>query len=75
MQQGLPVAGYRPQQQDAIDRVNHNKRLEEELLRVLDTYKQMSEVDQRWLAVGRTEIEAAFMAINRAIFKPERVRL
>jgi hypothetical protein len=35
----------------------------------------MSEVDQRWLAIGRTHIEQGFMAINRSIFRPERVKL
>jgi hypothetical protein len=32
-------------------------------------------VDQRWLAIGRTHIEEAFMAINRAVFQPQRVKL
>jgi len=72
---GLPVHGYRPQDGGAIDRVNANKRHEEEMLRVLDAMKQMPEIDQRWLAIGRTHIEQGFMAINRAIFKPTRVAL
>jgi hypothetical protein len=72
---GLPVSGYRAQQQDAVDRVNANKLAEENILRLLDGYKQMSEVDQRWLAIGRTHIEQGFMAINRSIFRPERVKL
>ncbi len=32
-------------------------------------------IDQRWLAIGRAHLEQAFMAINRAIFKPGRVEL
>jgi hypothetical protein len=72
---GLPVAGYRPQDAAAIDLVNDNKRLEEEVLRALDSLANSPAVDQRWLAVGRTHIEVAFMSINRAIFKPRRIDL
>lgn len=72
---GLPVSGYRPQGQEKIVQVNANKNIEEEVLRILDKMKEDPEVDQRWLAIGRTEIEKGFMSVNRAVFKPERVRL
>lgn len=84
---GLPVAGYRAQPPEAVAQVNQFKVLEERLLRLLDglrdgitVYDQTGpcgviEVDQRWLAVGRTHLEQAFMAINRSVFKPERVKL
>jgi hypothetical protein len=73
--QGLPVSGYRPQPTANVEAVNANKRQEEIILRVLDILAKNKDVDQRWLAIGRTHIEQAFMAINRAIFKPARVRL
>jgi hypothetical protein len=72
--QGLPVAGYRPQTDAAVDLVNKNKKMEEAILMVLDVLAQ-TEADKRWLAIGRTHIEQGFMAINRSIFKPERVKL
>lgn len=72
---GLPIAGYRRQPTVVIDLVNDNKRMEEEILRDLDSLAMSPEVDKRWLAIGRTKIEEAFMAINRAIFKPDRVKL
>jgi hypothetical protein len=72
---GLPVAGYRPQSNDNVARVNVNKQLEERVLRQLDELKNDPTVDQRWLAIGRTAIENGFMAVNRSIFKPERVAL
>lgn len=72
---GLPVSGYRPQPQWAVDAVNANKRLEESVLRITDYLSSLSDVDKRWLAIGRTHIEEGFMAVNRAIFKPERIRL
>ena len=72
---GLPVAGYKPQSAGAIDLVNHNKQVEEIVLRVLDELAGIEGVDKRWLAVGRTQIEQGFMAVNRAVFKPGRITL
>lgn len=72
---GLPVEGYRPQGDDKIALVNHNKQLEELVLRTLDELKLMSSIDQRWLAIGRTDIEKGFMAVNRAVFQPGRAKL
>lgn len=72
---GLPVAGYQPQSEDKVALVNVNKHLEEQVLRQLDLLKADMGIDQRWLAIGRTGIEQAFMAINRSIFKPTRITL
>lgn len=72
---GLPVAGYRPQPTAAIDLVNANKHLEEKILRALDSFATCPDVDKRWLAIGRTHLELAWMAVNRSIFKPTRVKL
>lgn len=73
--EGLPVKGYRPQSETNVAKVNLNKIKEEDMLSILDSYKEDPEIDQRWLAIGRTQLEQAFMAINRAIFKPERIQL
>lgn len=73
--QGLPVHGYQAQTGDSVSKVNHNKTMEEEVLRRLDVLRNDREVDQRWLAIGRTAIENGFMAVNRSIFKPKRVGL
>lgn len=72
---GLPVAGYRPQSSDRVATVNENKTLEEMVLRQLDKLVTSKECDGRWLALGRTHLELAFMAINRAVFQPTRVTL
>ena len=71
----IPVAGYKPQSQETIDLVNKNKNIEEETLRHLDHLASLDLVDKRWLAIGRTNLEQAFMAINRSIFKPNRINL
>lgn len=72
---GLPVAGYRTQSEANVARVNLNKEMEELALRTLDQLKDDPSVDQRWLAIGRTKMEEAWMAINRSIFKPGRAKL
>lgn len=71
----LPVAGYTSQSNDAVNTVNRNKQAEERVLRLLDELASTIGTDQRWLAVGRTHIEQGFMAINRAVFRPTRIRL
>ena len=75
--EGLPVEGYRPQPQNAIDTVNEHKVIEERLLRRLD--QMMSKgghvYDGRWLAIAKNHFEQGFMALNRAVFKPGRVKL
>jgi hypothetical protein len=72
---GLPVAGYQPQTDERISLVNANKTLEEMCLRNLDVLRNLAGIDQSWLADGRRDLEKAWMAINRAIFRPSRVRL
>lgn len=74
----LPVAGYKPQPLINIDLVNGHKEAEERLLRHLDNLLDVRlhpGIDKRWLAIGRTHLEQAFMAINRAVFQPQRITL
>ena len=55
--------------------VNVNTVLEETVLRQLDLLAEDPQVNKRWLAIGRTEIEKGFMAVNRSVFKPGRLKL
>ncbi|PYE87508.1 DUF7681 family protein [Phyllobacterium leguminum] len=71
--EGLPIPGYQPQTDGAIQLVKANKELEEHLLRLLDAFQTNDDIDKRWLAIGRTHIEQGFMAINRAVFRPTRI--
>lgn len=81
----LPVSGYKPQTTEKVDIVNGFKADEERILRKLDSLANVARaeanrgdvptVDQRWLAIGRTQLEQAFMAINRSVFQPGRVSL
>jgi hypothetical protein len=73
--QGLPVAGYRTQSEANVALVNGNKQDEELVLRQLDRMTGNPAFDQRWLAIARTHFEQGYMALNRAIFQPARVKL
>lgn len=76
MVEGLPVHGYVDQPQSAIDLVNTLKLAEESLLRMMDEMRDKGhQYDQRWLAIARTQLEQGYMALNRSIFKPTRVKL
>lgn len=70
-----PVAGYKPITQERLDAVNANKNAEEQILRILDSMVGDDRWDQRWLSIGRTHFEQAFMALNRSIFRPGRIVL
>jgi hypothetical protein len=73
--QGLPVPGYKPQSDENVNLVKTFKEAEEKILRALDELSNLEAIDKRWLAIGRTDLEKAFMAINRSVFKPSRVVL
>lgn len=73
--EGLPIPGYVAQSTVALDLVSVNKRIEEECLRVLDRLAENPDTDKRWLAIGRTAIENGWMAVNRSVFRPTRVKL
>ena len=75
MHEGLPVAGYQPQTETRVDLVNANKQTEERLLRLIEGLARDDIGDPRCLALARTELQAGFMWLNRAIFQPGRVRL
>ena len=73
--EGLPVHGYKPQGKEALDLVNANKAVEELVLSMFDELGARDDIDPRWLAIGRSQIEQGFMAVNRAVFQPERMQL
>lgn len=72
---GLPVKGYQPQSDKNVETVNINKQLEELFLRQLDKLAEDPLTDKRWIAIARTNMEQSFMAMNRAVFQPGRVKV
>ena len=71
----LPVKGYTEQSDANIKTVNDNKKIEERVLRQLDRMTEDKNLDQRMIALARTNVQEAFMWANRAVFQPERIDL
>jgi hypothetical protein len=72
-----PIFGYKDVKPVTQELVDANKEREERLLRAVDEWNKINEayLDHRWLAIARTHFQQGFMAMNRAIFKPQRISL
>lgn len=89
--EGLPVAGYKPQSSEKIDLVNGFKQDEERLIRLIESMFHARDVgtnkdgilnsdlgptfDPRWLSIALNHFQQGYMALNRAVFRPGRVKL
>lgn len=67
------ITGYQPQSPEAVEAVNACKSIENALGEFIETLKSSGDgfVDRHWLAIGVTQLQQGFMAINRAIFQPD----
>lgn len=75
---GLPVAGYKAQDEVTVALVNKNKEIEERLLRQCEALRDGAPdngADPRLAAMAFTDLQKAFMLLNRAIFNPDRAKL
>lgn len=69
------ILGYTALTTEKVELVNTFKQAEELMLQSLDELSTGLSIDQRWLSIGRTHLEQAFMALNRAVMRPQRVNL
>ena len=65
------IKGYRELTQEEISLMNDIKALGVELGAMIATMKQMPDLDQRWVAIGATDLQTGLMALTRAVAKPE----
>ncbi len=67
-----PIKGYRNLTNREVEEVNTFKSIEETILDIIEKMQSgfNGEYDQRFLSIGKTEIQMAFMALNRAILRP-----
>lgn len=84
---GLSVAGYKAQSPENVALVNENKILEERVLRQIDKMNKFNmdqeekgigrsgQYDPRMMALARTQVQEAFMWLNRAVMQPDRIKL
>lgn len=74
MHEPPPIKGYQPISDERLSLVNENKVAEANLLAKLDEMSFRVDLDIRWLGIARTHIEQGFMALNRSILRPQRVK-
>lgn len=64
--------GYRDQSEQALSIVNTIKTMENGFGDFIETMRRdFPELDERWVAIARTHLQQGFMALNRAVFRPE----
>jgi len=66
------LTGYRQLTDEEIDVINSLTDIGTILQEMLDDLKEWKTVDQRWLAIARTDFQVAFMEVNRAISSPSK---
>lgn len=69
----MSIKGYVTLSDEQKSLMNVCKELEEQVLRQIDILVTDPITDKRHLAISKTNIEQAFMWMNRSIAKPERL--
>lgn len=66
-----PVLGYRTLTADDIALMNEVKQLAVQVGELHDKLAARPEIDRRWLAIGRTDLQKGFMSVVRSIAQPD----
>ena len=65
------ITGYRDLTQDEIDLMNAIKTVGADVGRLVDAIAADATFDARWTAIARTHLQEGFMALTRAVAKPD----
>lgn len=65
------IKGYRELSQVEIDLMNEIKQHGAVLGELVERFKLLKEVDQRWVAIGETDLQTGLMALTRSVAKPD----
>ena len=65
------IKGYRDLSQEEIDAMNKSKALANQVGDFIQELEKNGYVNKRWLAIAKTDLQKAFMALTRSIAKPE----
>ncbi len=68
---GDKIKGYRKLSENEITDINAIKAMGEDIRSHLDVLQGRDNIDKRWLAVARTDLQKGVMAVVRAIAQPE----
>jgi len=64
------IKGYRDLSQTEIDDMNQIKGKAAEVGELIEALEESPEIDKRWLAIAKTDLQKGFMAATRSIAKP-----
>lgn len=64
------ITGYRELEQHEIDAMNVVKEVAKQVGELFEKLESTSGLDQRWIAIGKTNLQQGFMALTRAIAQP-----
>lgn len=64
------ITGYRELEQHEIDAMNAVKEMAKQVGELFEKLESTSGLDQRWVAIGKTNLQQGFMALTRAIAQP-----
>lgn len=64
------ISGYRELSEAEIKVINFLKSAEREALGIVDLVGEREGADPRWVEIAKTDIERGFMALIRAVAKP-----
>lgn len=65
------ITGYRELTEQEIALMNDIKSLGEPFERLFKVMEKSPQFDQRWVAIGKTNLQQGIMALVRAVTKPE----
>ena len=68
--QHTKIKGYRDLTQAEIDLMNEAKELSEKVGALIHRVSLESETDDRWVSIGKTDLQKGFMALIRSIARP-----
>lgn len=64
------ITGYRDLTQEEIDLMNEAKELAKTTGELIDRLNNISGLDQRWISIGKTDLQKGFMSVIRGIAQP-----
>lgn len=64
------IIGYRDLTEDEIAKMNDVKQLGEQIGYLIADLRLQTELDQRWVSIGATDLQTGLMALVRSITRP-----
>lgn len=65
--QNQQITGHRQLSQAEIDNINNSKALANQVGEFIETLEKSDDVDKRWLAIAKTDLQKGFMSLVRSI--------